>query len=494
MSSTTTDAYNVEFNKGVNFLYCETDLEKFMTAVSEKLAIDMTEKEYPALIITGSNPNTTGLHAYDSEYLTPGFRLRFGHNTNTSIIPDLNESTSGLINGNGLFDLNVTVNAYTDNVPKTIVRRDNKGGFAANTIVANQLVLSTPDIRLSTNKDSYGEYTSPNIFNSDGSLNISTTGTSDNAKNVTTSIAGIAINKILAQDSNGNNISDVKSALNVSNTIRNVNIVAPNNLDASKGILQMGSNADGSDTYAKRALYALKADSLVINDIPVDANDFARCSVANTFAGVNTFNSSIISSSSGKITVESEIEIKKYLSFVSANTSVPTTGNTAAFYMGSNNPTAGNANRLNYNGHFYATKIYNAAYNDLAECFIPEDGLTYNEMKNKIVQINPNGKIEIAKSNSKNIIGIVSDNYGCLLGGSEKDILENKKIPVGLSGTLYVNASFDFDYAEIGNFITSDSEGNARIANIEYDANAIVGKIIHIDNENKRYKVILLLK
>ena len=76
------------------------------------------------------------------------------------------------------------------------------------------------------------------------------------------------------------------------------------------------------------------------------------------------------------------------------------------FYAGATAPT--NTTRLNYDGYLYATRVYNAIYNDYAECF-ESNGLVYNEIVNRIVEIGSDKKLKLANEESKGVIGVVSD-------------------------------------------------------------------------------------
>lgn len=171
-----------------------------------------------------------------------------------------------------------------------------------------------------------------------------------------------------------------------------------------------------------------------------------------------------------------------------------TASNTSAIagistYTGTTNPSG--TTRVNIDGYVYATKVFNAVYNDYAECFKTDD-LTYDEAKNKIVEINNRGNLILASENSTRVIGIVSDQYGFLLGGTITDIENNTKLPVGLAGTLWVYSSDHVNDNDIGQFICSANNGLAKIS-ILNEKGTIVGKIIDIDKVNNRYKVIITL-
>ncbi len=142
-------------------------------------------------------------------------------------------------------------------------------------------------------------------------------------------------------------------------------------------------------------------------------------------------------------------------------------------------------------GYLYATRVYNAVYNDYAECFDNKE-LTYTEAKNKIVELDENNNTVLAKENSNMIIGVVSDSFGHMLGGTEEEIQEGSKMPIGLAGVLYVDSLDRVDIKNRGKFITSGGNGLAKVLDTPISGST-VGKIIDIDEANNRYKVIITL-
>lgn len=167
------------------------------------------------------------------------------------------------------------------------------------------------------------------------------------------------------------------------------------------------------------------------------------------------------------------------------------------FYTGTEVPTA--KNQLTWDGYLSATKIYNAAYNDVAECFFPSDGVTYTNVKNRILELDNHGKVRLASAKSNKIIGIASDNYAYLLGGMQYDIDNEVKIPVGLTGTLWVDADEEVSYNNIAKFVYSSDNGKAKTytpgeASMKKNEGTIVGKVVDCDIIEKRYKVLISLR
>ena len=72
--------------------------------------------------------------------------------------------------------------------------------------------------------------------------------------------------------------------------------------------------------------------------------------------------------------------------------------------------------------------------------------------------MNEYGKLQLGEFACKRVVGIVSDNYGYLLNGSEEDVKEGKKIPVGLAGSLWVDSKDKVERYNIGNLVCSDHE------------------------------------
>lgn len=175
---------------------------------------------------------------------------------------------------------------------------------------------------------------------------------------------------------------------------------------------------------------------------------------------------------------------------------VDTTSNFAICHAASSGTAAGclylkTNNTMSYNGDFTATRVYNAVFNDYAECFDNKE-LDYTKHKNKIVELDEDGYTVLASENSRKVIGIVSDSYGMLLGGTPTDILDNKKIPIGLVGTLYVDTLCTVSKRDIGAFAISSGGGYSK-PSTSPECGTSVGKIIGIDEINNRYKVLLCL-
>jgi hypothetical protein len=125
------------------------------------------------------------------------------------------------------------------------------------------------------------------------------------------------------------------------------------------------------------------------------------------------------------------------------------------FYAGSTDDPSSNT-RVNYDGHFYATKVFNAVYNDLAD-FQPLDddlvyGKCYYETKTGLKVCNDNCQ--------KAVAGIASDTFGYGLGQKS----DSNQAPIAVAG--WVLAFVDREY-EIGTPLTSNKNGDLTEMHIE---------------------------
>lgn len=166
---------------------------------------------------------------------------------------------------------------------------------------------------------------------------------------------------------------------------------------------------------------------------------------------------------------------------------VGTTPSGGSFYSGTTDPT--DSTRLNYNGYFYATRVYNAVYNDFADSYILHKDLSNDDIYGKILAVNEYDEAVLADEHHTVILGVASDTYGYLTGASHEEILENKKVPIAVSGfvTVHIDESF-IDSCKPGNFVVPYKEGKGKIITKEEIINyfgKIVGVVIKYLGDNK---------
>ena len=117
------------------------------------------------------------------------------------------------------------------------------------------------------------------------------------------------------------------------------------------------------------------------------------------------------------------------------------------FYDSTLDPT--NTTRLNYDGYFYATRVYNAVYNDIADFQTLDDELVYGKC---YYDTNYGAKM-CDKRCQKGIMGIASDTFGQSCG------VDSTKKQVSISIAGWALAYVDKEY-EIGTPLTNDDNGN----------------------------------
>lgn len=226
-----------------------------------------------------------------------------------------------------------------------------------------------------------------------------------------------------------------------------------------------------TSSIAGRLVVFDSTDGSLIADGGATIADFAN-TIHNHDA--NEITSGTLSSDRGVVSGSTSLSFLKYNG---------TTAATGMLYGGTTNPSA--TTRLNYNGYLYATRVYNAVYNDYADCFDLANYLSTEEMFGKIMALNKDGKAELADIESDVILGIASDMYAFLAGGSHEEIQENKKIPISVAG--FVTVKIDINYQDVacrGNFVVPYNNGYGKpipkeMAN-EY-VGKIVGEIVRID-------------
>jgi hypothetical protein len=144
-----------------------------------------------------------------------------------------------------------------------------------------------------------------------------------------------------------------------------------------------------------------------------------------------------------------------------------------------------NTNRVNLDGYFYATRVYNAWFNDYAEYFDRGEETEPGD----IVMIDPNtGKyIKAGGYANKLVRGVHSNEYGHCIGGDGSPNVEERFIPLGLAGKVHVKL---IGKAKIGQNIICSNIPGVGIAIDDYIPGAIVGQC----EENKNTESIEKIK
>lgn len=152
--------------------------------------------------------------------------------------------------------------------------------------------------------------------------------------------------------------------------------------------------------------------------------------------------------------------------------------------------------RINCEGLFHATKVYNPAFKDIAEVFEAESGNNMVNCVRKIMALDPSsGLIRRCKPTDYTIVGVCSDTYGYLLGASEDDITKTGNLlPIGLAGTVWVDIenTLDTDVNYLGCLIGVGANGKGRIM-ARTDKRFCVGMVVECnpDKYSNRVKILI---
>lgn len=150
------------------------------------------------------------------------------------------------------------------------------------------------------------------------------------------------------------------------------------------------------------------------------------------------------------------------------------------FHYDSESP-VGNT-RLNYNGDFYATRVFNAVYNDYAEYFKRKDVKEDLEPGDVIICDTKDKYTKSEKAYNNLVVGVYSDSYGHCIGGEGLETDDEKYIPIGLSGRVSVKVIGKINKGDL--LVSSDIAGVA-MKSEKYIPGTVIGKALeNYDSEN----------
>ncbi len=199
---------------------------------------------------------------------------------------------------------------------------------------------------------------------------------------------------------------------------------------------------------------------------------------STNFGTIN--NSVTLLDSSGNTAFPGQVTTSKIVSTGSSATICNIAFNTSATA-----PTG--SSRINCEGYFYATRVYNAVWNDLAEFFLSSDEKEYG----KVYIIDESGLVKRSNRRAQvNAIGVASDTAGFLL----KQEYEDRGVPIGLAGSVNVWVKSKI---KTGKELVSDTDGFAVEANwFEkiFNRDAIIGKTIGCSIDSTAKRILMLVK
>lgn len=119
-------------------------------------------------------------------------------------------------------------------------------------------------------------------------------------------------------------------------------------------------------------------------------------------------------------------------------------------------PTLSGTNILGYDGYFYANRVYNSVWNDLADFRALAKG--FKREPGKVYVSTSEGLVIASKRCQKGVAGVCSDTYGFALGGGEND---PDRAPIAVSG--WALAYVDKPYAVGTPLVTAKNGGLTKV-------------------------------
>lgn len=505
----------VEIKKDVNLLSVIIDMEKIITKVANYLRLDLSNiAEYPALTVTGEfSGDSLGIDVSEDDLF---FHKNLIPYLNNTYIIGNNDNRWKEVHCMSLFVNGVEAgpNPIAYGIPMALSTAKLDMGWLNANVIPGVSILPISDVNgklltswLYASSIPTADYLV--MYNSSGKIDNSALNIADTEIIVGNGLTGggpitgdIHID-LLPPASCSTITTNIATA---SGHTHQITGVLPTSVDVGVGvgILKSGTLGDGT--------LSLYLD--IRDEAPVppgggfgETYGGSTCSpstvnVAYNFGGhqhkITGFALTAHAHAGADITSGTLSGLRGVLSGDVASSFVRYTGTTkteGAFYGGSTAPTDVTT-ILNYAGYFYAARVYNAVYNDYAECFNCKFENNIYITAKHIMEINDNNEVVLATNESKRVIGVVSDTYGYLLNGTDLEIEHGTKVPIAMSGTVQViTKDKNIDNSKLGKFVVSAGEGYCKT--IEYDevnnhVGEIIGKVIGIINNNT-YKVLVCI-
>jgi len=154
------------------------------------------------------------------------------------------------------------------------------------------------------------------------------------------------------------------------------------------------------------------------------------------------------------------------------------TNNKAGYFDKSNtNPTG--TTRLNYSGYFYATRVYNAVYNDYAELFEKNPNEQFEAGDVIVKDLESDKYTKSTKAYDKTVVGVLSNEFGHLLGGNGNEDDELNFIPIGMAGRVHVKV---VGKVQIGDLLVSSDIPGVAMKSDQFIPGTIIGKCLESKN------------
>ena len=129
-----------------------------------------------------------------------------------------------------------------------------------------------------------------------------------------------------------------------------------------------------------------------------------------------------------------------------------------------------------YDGYFYATRVYNAVYIDYAEYFPKAEDIQVGHLAYAGIDgVKASGK-------PKAVVGIVSDQYGHILGGNGDGKDDENFAAIALAGRVPVE--IECERVELGDLIAATDHGIGYVNN-DAPRNEVIGKVVGVDPQGR---------
>jgi len=336
------------------------------------------------------------------------------------------------------------------------------------------------------------------LFNDVGDLNIEATGHSVNITgqsiNFNASSGGLGLEDLRIDSNKLYSTTSFDLILETGDSTRDVRINSPGTGSVYINNVKFDSNQIYSDSGVDLQLHSVAGTDVVFTgnnvllETQLTADDenirFIDSNTATTNIqsnqsgyGVNIYPESSRGSGDAVFTVSDNSQAKQFEVLSGSGVRV---GQSGTLQYNQSTPTGSEV--LGYNGYFYANKVYNAVYNDLAECWEKEIGkyISYGQVVVRVSALN----VEPSKKRADTaVVGVVSKDFGYLLGseGFDEDLIVSKKVPVAISGRVKVRLSHSCTRnLKYGDEFVSAPLGTATKANWferVFKRSAIIGKL-----------------
>ena len=143
------------------------------------------------------------------------------------------------------------------------------------------------------------------------------------------------------------------------------------------------------------------------------------------------------------------------------------------FYKGSDAPSSNSVGK--FDGYLYATRVYNAVWNDYAELFECAERIE----PGRVAYAGDDGLVR-ASGDPSRAVGVASDRYGHLIGGGG-DPEDERYVAVALAGRVPVEVE---GHAAVGDLLAATRRGTVRAAGPS-DRGSVVGKLVGPDPDGR---------